>query len=424
MEQSTEKNSKLEKILFIGLIFFGGFLIGNFSPALAANSTSKTVAEKVDIKTFWKVWEILDTEFVTTKHREPQSTDSDREATSTVAATSSLDSLSIEEKRLYGAIKGMVDAEGDPYTTFFVPSEASTFETEIKGSFEGVGMEVGKKDGIITVISPLPGSPAEKAGLKAGDKILKINTTITSDMTIDIAVNLIRGKKGTQVSFSVYREGNDQPFEIKVIRDTIELPTITKNFDRGTGVYTIKIHTFSEQVADLFADAIQEFKTTGSKKLIIDVRGNPGGYLDAAVDIASHFIPQGKVVLSQDYGKKRETEFLRSLGYGSIGSDVRVVVLVDGGSASASEILAGALQDYKLATIVGQKTFGKGSVQEYIKVTPTTGLKVTIARWLTPLERSISINGLTPDVEVKITPEDAKNLLDTQQKKAIEILTK
>lgn len=318
----------------------------------------------------------------------------------------------------------MVDAEGDPYTTFFVPSEATSFETEIKGSFEGVGMEVGKKDGIITVISPLPGSPAEKAGLKAGDKILKIDSTLTTDLTIDAAVNIIRGKKGTVVSFSVYREGNDKPLEIKVTRDTIDLPTITKNYDKGTGVYTIKIHSFSEQVSDLFTEAVKEFKSTGSKKLIIDLRNNPGGYLDAAVDISSHFIPQGKVVVSQDYGKKRPTEFLKSVGYGTIGTDVKVVVLVDGGSASASEILAGALQDYKLATLVGQKTFGKGSVQEYIKVTPTTGLKVTIARWLTPLERSISVNGLTPDVEVKITEEDAKNLVDTQQKKAVEILNK
>lgn len=423
METPTEKKNLLEKILFIGLIFLGGFLIGNFSPAIAANSTSKAVAEKVDIKTFWKVWDILDNEFVTTKHRNPGSSDADREAT-TSTSTLGTDNLTTEEKRLYGAIKGMVDAEGDPYTTFFIPSEAASFETEIKGSFEGVGMEVGKKDGIITVISPLPGSPAEKAGLKAGDKILKINTTITTDMTIDTAVNLIRGKKGTEVSFSIYREGVDKPVEIKVVRDTIDLPTITKNYDKGTGVYTIKIHTFSEQVSDLFTDAIKEFKTTGSKKLIIDLRGNPGGYLDAAVDIASHFIPQGKVVVSQDYGKKRETEFLRSVGYGTVGGDVKVVVLVDGGSASASEILAGALQDYKLATLVGQKTFGKGSVQEYIKVTPTTGLKVTIARWLTPLERSISVNGLTPDIEVKITEDDFKNQVDSQQKKAVEILNK
>ncbi len=420
MENSTGKSSLLEKVLFIGLIFFGGFLIGNFSPAIAA----KQVAGKVDINTFWKVWDILDNEFVTTKHRDPLSSDSDREGTSTITSSSTDDELSIEEKRLFGAIKGMVEAEGDPYTTFFVPSEASSFETEIKGSFEGVGMEVGKKDGIITVISPLPGSPSEKAGLKIGDKILKIDKTITNDLTIDAAVNLIRGKKGTTVTLTVYREGLDQPLEIKVVRDTIDLPTITKNYDKGTGVYTIKIHTFSEQVADMFTDAINEFKSTGSKKLIIDVRGNPGGYLDSAVDIASHFIPQGKVVVSQDYGKKKDIEYLRSLGYGTIGSDVKVVVLVDGGSASASEILAGALQDYGLATLVGQKTFGKGSVQEYIKVTPTTGLKVTIARWLTPLGRSISINGLTPDVEVKITEDDVKKLIDVQQKKAVEILLK
>ncbi|MES2985798.1 MAG: S41 family peptidase [Patescibacteria group bacterium] len=422
METTPSKTKNLEKILIVGLIFLGGFLIGNFSPAIAANSASRNTPEGFDTKTFTKVWEILDNEFVTTSHRDPFSSDDDRGSTST--ATTSSDSLSVAERRLYGAIKGMVDAEGDPYTTFFVPTEASSFESEIKGSFEGVGMEVGKKDGIITIISPLPGSPAEKAGLKSGDKILKIDKTITTDMAIDAAVNLIRGKKGTEVALTIYREGIDQPLEIKVLRDTIELPTITKNFDQATGVYTIKIHSFSEQVASMFTQALKEFKAAGAKKLIIDLRGNPGGYLDSAVDIASHFIPQGKIIVSQDYGKKKETEYMRSLGYGTIGSDVKVVVLIDGGSASASEILAGALQDYKLATLVGQKTFGKGSVQEYIKVTPTTGLKVTIARWLTPEGRSISVNGLTPDIEVKITEEDAKKQNDSQQKKAVEILAK
>lgn len=422
MENPKSKRNLLEKGLFIGLIFLSGFLIGNFSPINAANSVQKITSSKIDIDTFWKVWNILDNEFVATSHRDPGSADDNRIGSST--ATSSESDLTTEERRLFGAIKGMVDAEGDPYTTFFLPTEASSFETEIKGSFEGVGMEVGKKDNIITVISPLPGSPAEKAGVKAGDKILKIDTTVTTDMGIDTAVNLIRGKKGTEVSLSIYREGIDRPLEIKVVRDTIQLPTITKNYDKGTGIYTVKIFSFSEDVATQFSAAMLEFKKSGSKKMIIDLRGNPGGYLDAAVDISSHFIQKGKVVVSQDYGKKKDIEYLRSFGYGTIMPDVKVVVLVDGGSASASEILAGALQDYGLATLVGQKTYGKGSVQEYLKVTPTTGLKVTIARWLTPLGRSISVNGLTPDVEVKISEDDFKNKIDPQEKKAIEMLLK
>jgi carboxyl-terminal processing protease len=424
MDMNSKKTNYTKRLFIVALIFATGFVVGNFSPLLAANVTSKTASEKVDIKTFWKVWDLLDSEFVTTKHRDPLSSDDDRAGTSTASTTDPDSGLSMEERRIYGAIKGMVDAEGDPYTTFFTPTEAQGFETQIKGSFGGVGMEVGKKDDVITVIAPMPGSPAEKAGVKAGDKILKIDTTVTADMTIDEAVRLIRGDEGTIVALTVYREGEDKPLEFKITRAVVELPTITKSYDEKTGIYTIKIHSFSEQVGTLFKQAIQEFKASNSKKLIIDLRGNPGGYLDAAVEISSYFVPEGKVVVSQDYGKKKSPEYLRSLGYGVVGSDVKTVVLVDGGSASASEIVAGALQDYKLATLVGQKTFGKGSVQEYLKVTETTGLKITIAQWLTPLGRSISIDGLTPDVEVKNTLDSNDKVVDMQLKKAVEILGK
>jgi carboxyl-terminal processing protease len=418
-----------KKIFTVALVFALGVLVGNFSPIIAANSAARKVnvstkPETIDIKTFWKVWDILDSEFVTTSHRDPLSTDEDRGATSTASTTEVGDSMTQQEKRIYGAIKGMVDAEGDPYTTFFTPSQATSFESEIKGSFEGVGMEVGKKDGVITIITPLPGSPSEKAGLKSGDKILKIDKAVATDMTIDAAVNLIRGKKGTQVVLTIFREGADKPLEFTVTRDTIDLPTLTKKFDQYTNIYTIKIYTFSEEVAELFKEAMIEFRTSGSKRLIIDLRGNPGGYLEAAVQIASYFVPEGKIIVSQDYGKKKEQDFLRSVGYAVMNPQTKVVVLIDGGSASASEIVAGALQDYNLATLVGQKTFGKGSVQEYLKVTPTTGLKVTIARWLTPLGRSISVSGLIPDVEVKNTEGDIKKKIDAQYEKAVEILTK
>ncbi len=424
-------NFTFKKIFVIIGVFALGVLVGNFSPLLAAHGTTRqavstiTASETIDIKTFWKVWDILDREFVTTSHRDPLSTDEDRGATSTATTTrSETDGMTQQEKRIYGAIKGMVDAEGDPYTTFFTPREAASFESEIKGSFEGVGMEVGKKEGVLTVITPLPGSPSEKAGIQSGDKILKIDKVVATDMTIDTAVSLIRGKKGTEVVLTVYREGIDTPFEVKIVRDTIDLPTLTKKFDQYTNIYTIKIYSFSEEVAELFKQAMAEFQSSGSKRLIIDLRGNPGGYLESAVQIASYFVPEGKIIVSQDYGKKREQEFLRSVGYSVLPPQTKVVVLVDGGSASASEILAGALQDYNLATIVGQKTFGKGSVQEYLKVTPTTGLKVTIARWLTPLGRSISVSGLVPDVEVKNTEEDMKKKTDIQYQKAVEILTK
>lgn len=388
-----------------------------------ASAYTQSKNSSIDIKTFWKVWDILDNEFVATKHKDKLGQEI---STTTV---SEYDGLSKEDRRIYGAIKGMVDSEEDPYTTFFTPQEAKSFETEIKGSFDGIGMEVGKKDGVITVIAPLPGSPSEKAGLRTGDKIIKINDKTTLDMSVDEAVKIIRGPKGTDVTIQVYRDGVDKPIDFKITRDTIQLPTLDKFYDNKTGIYTIKIYSFSEQVNSLFKTAMQEFALSKSDKLIIDLRGNPGGYLESAVDISSYFIPSGKVVVSQDYGEKKKVEQLRSLGYDLLkNKNVKVVVLVDGGSASASEIVAGALQDYKAATVIGEKTFGKGSVQEYIKITAKTGLKVTIARWLTPNGNSISVSGLAPDIEVKkatsTTMEQITKRTDNQYMKAVEFLNK
>jgi carboxyl-terminal processing protease len=412
------KVNKSVGLLIITIIFALGFFIGNMD-----SNPLKVKVSNVDIGTFWKVWEILDDQFVTTDHKDKLG----QEISSTTV--SEFDNMSKEQRRIYGAIKGMVDSEQDPYTTFFTPEEASSFETEIKGSFDGIGMEVGKRDGIIVVITPISGSPAERAGIKTGDKIVKINNITTLDMSVDEAVKIIRGPKGTTVDIQVYRDGVEKPIDFKIARDTIQLPTLDKYYDKNTGVYTVKIYSFSEHVNSLFKEAMQEFASTNSNKLIIDLRGNPGGYLEAAIDISSYFIPSGKVIVSQDYGSKQKIEQLRSLGYNILkNKDVKVVVLVDGGSASASEIVAGALQDHRVATIMGEKTFGKGSVQEYIKITDKTGLKVTIARWLTPNGNSISVSGLAPDIEVKkdenTKPEDIKNRKDNQYLKAVEFLNK
>lgn len=411
-------HNKLFKLLIIVLVFAGGFFVGKMGSAYAQGKDGS-----IDIKTFWKVWDILDTEFVTTKHKDKLGNE-----ISTTTSTE-YDNLSKEERRLYGAIKGMVESEQDPYTTFFTPEEAKSFETEIKGSFEGIGMEVGKKDGVITVISPIPGSPSEKAGIKSGDRVVEINGKSTVDMSVDEAVKMIRGAKGTEVNIQMYREGVNKPLDFKIIRDTIQLPTLDKSYDKKTGIYTIKIYSFSEQVDALFKDAVTEFAATKSDKLIIDLRGNPGGYLESAVGISSYFVPQGKVVVSQDYGEKKPIENLRSTGYSLFNNKkIKMVVLIDGGSASASEIVAGALQDYKLATLIGEKSFGKGSVQEYIKITSKTGLKVTIARWLTPNGNSISVSGLTPDIlepkATSTTVQQIRDKTDNQYLKAVEFLNK
>lgn len=282
-------------------------------------------------------------------------------------------------------------------------------------------MELGSKDNILTVIAPIKSSPADKAGIRSGDRILKINDTITVNVSVEEAVKLIRGDKGTSVRLTIGREGID-PFEVTLVRDVINLPTLDTDYNRQTGIFTIKLYSFSANSSTLFRNALRDFVATGSNKLILDLRGNPGGYLDAAVDMASWFLPAGKVVVREDYGSKQEEVAEKSKGYNIFSDDLKMVILIDNGSASASEILAGALSEYGKATLVGTRSFGKGSVQEFLKLDDNTALKITIARWLTPNGVSISDGGLTPSVEVKLTAEDVKAGNDLQMKKAIELL--
>jgi carboxyl-terminal processing protease len=409
------QNTPLKKIIApIGLVFaflivfYSGFSFGqsNLVEAGRVNNIVTTLngnkdrPEAVDFTLFWKAWNIVNEKYVKT-----------RKATSTAT----------DQDRIYGAIKGMVDSMGDPYTTFFPPQQALQFQTEIDGNFEGVGMEMGMKEGILTVITPLKGSPAEKAGIKIGDKILKINGQV-ANMSIDEAIKAIRGKKGTTVELTIMRAGLDKPIEYKIVRDVINLPTLDTKIDQKNGIFIIHLYTFSAQSANLFRTALRDFVNSGTNKLILDLRGNPGGFLDASIDIASWFLAPGQVVVREDYGKGKPETVEKSFGYNIFNDSLKMVILIDGGSASASEILAGALSEHGKAKLVGTKTFGKGSVQELINITPDTALKVTIARWLTPNGKSISEEGLAPDVEVKVTEDDIKNQRDPQMEKAIELL--
>ena len=240
---------------------------------------------------------------------------------------------------------------------------------------------------------------------------------------INEAIKLIRGEKGTSVTFAIYREGEDEPLEFKVVRDTINIPTLETE-KRADGIFTIKLFSFSENSTDLFRNAIKEFYKSKSDKLILDLRGNPGGYLDAAVDMASWFLPNGKPVVIEDLGNGKKQEIYRSAGYDIFNDKLKFVILIDGGSASASEILAGAMQDYDKAVLVGEQSYGKGSVQEVVEVTPNTILKITVAKWLTPNGTSIGEKGLTPDFVVEMTKEDMLNKKDPQMDKAVEILLK
>jgi carboxyl-terminal processing protease len=307
---------------------------------------------------------------------------------------------------------------------YFPPVETKKFQDEISGQIEGVGMQVDIKDGVLTVVSPVKDTPAYRAGIKAGDKILKIDNTYTDKLSVEDAVKIIRGKKGTYVKLIIMRSGVKDPMEFNVIRDFINLPTVETELKDG--VFVIHLYTFSAISPNLFRDAIREFWESGNDKLIIDLRGNPGGYLEAAQDIASWFLPVGDLVVKEAFKKESSDQIFRSRGYNVFdGKKLKLAVLIDGGSASASEILAGALRDHGVATLVGTRSFGKGSVQELFDITdsPKTSIKITIAKWLTPNGISISHEGLKPDVEVKLDEEAyKKDKTDTQLLKAIEIL--
>lgn len=384
--------------------FFASYLPQDVSNALADKSAQP---EGVDFSTVWKAWNIIDDKFV------PAAV-----GTSTPIATTT---EAINDGRVWGMIQGLAGSLNDPYTYFLPPVENQQFSDDISGSFEGVGMEIAVREQVLTVVSPLKGTPSDKAGIKSGDKILKIDGLDTKGMDITTAVRHIRGPRGSTVTLSVFREGWTAPGEIKVTREVIDIPTVATEA-RPDGIFVIQLMSFSSQSSNLFRNALREFIISGDTKLILDLRGNPGGYLEAAVDMASWFLPSGKVIVTEDYTGHSENIVHRSRGYDVFNENLKMVVLMDNGSASASEILADALRHYGKAKLVGDTTFGKGSVQELIDITPETALKITVARWLGPSGKQIPNTGITPDVEIKITDEDIKAERDPQMDKAVEIL--
>ncbi len=393
--------------LFAAGAFFSGLQLGHYGtladqkanilsfllPASANDSTEPDLTE------FWKVWGLLEEKYST---------------------ASSTEQVSVEE-RIQGAISGLVNSYGDPYTVFLPPVDAAQFEEDISGNFSGVGMEVGLREGLVTIIAPLPDTPADKAGLLAGDVITKINETSTENMGIDEAVRLIRGEKGTQVTFTIFREGQLDFLTITVTRDNIDIPTVKT--EQVGDTFIISLYSFNALSEAKVRDALQEFSSSNSEKLVLDVRGNPGGYLQSAVAIASYFLPSGKVVVREQSGGIEEEKIFRTNN-----RQVReftkenLVVLVDNGSASASEILAGALKDHGVATIIGSATFGKGSVQELVELDDGSSLKVTVARWFTPNGVSISDGGLAPDILIERTPTQRMADEDPQREAALRFL--
>ncbi len=322
---------------------------------------------------------------------------------------------------IYGAMHGILGSLDDPYSVFMPPEDAKAFKEDVNGKFEGIGAEIGIRHGMLAVISPLKDSPAERAGIKAGDKILSVDATETQDLSLDEAVKIIRGPKGSKVVLMIQREGVEKNFEISIIRDTIKVPNLKWEIKNENTAY-VSLYHFTEIASEDFTEIANEIiKSAAVERIVLDLRNNPGGFLEVAVDIAGWFLDAGLVVVTEDHGGKGENKVYAAHGSAAL-KDYPLIVLVNKGSASASEILAGALRDHRGIKLLGEKTFGKGSVQELANLSDRSSIKITVAKWLTPNGVSIEDNGLAPDIEVAMPQEIFDKEGDVQLNKAIEVV--
>lgn len=395
--------------ILVVLSFFVGYFAGNdrFEAGLTNDVVAgkyseapASVKKEVDFDLFWQVWDILQKDHIS----KPLS----------------------ESDLFYGAINGLVDAVGDPYTQFFSPEKAAEFTEQLTGSFEGIGAEIGIRDEKLVVIAPLPGTPAERSGIRAGDEILTIDGKDTFGMSVEDAVYLIRGPKQTTVVLGIKHDDENRVVDISVIRDTIQIASVvTKELtipgQQKPTVEYIGISQFNEDTPATFHDAVQKALANESEAIILDLRNNPGGYLEAAVDVASYWIEDGPVVIEKKPGVSSFEH--KAVGVASL-ANIPTIVLVNEGSASASEIVAGALQDYGKATLVGEKTFGKGSVQEFQLLSDGSALKVTVTLWYTPKGRSINDDGIEPDKIIEFDADLAAQGIDNVLNSALESLRK
>ncbi len=382
--EARPKKRRLGKLAAILLLFLAGLFVGRY--VVPAAELAQTPLQFVAVKegerqlvfpTFWEAWDILHQEFIG----------------------------EVNDRNLfYGAVSGLVSAAGDPYTVFSDPEETKQFEENIEGSFSGIGVEIGMRDGAVTVIAPLDGSPAAQAGVREEDIIAAINgEPIRPEENLDDVVDRIRGPKGSSVKLTVLHKDEASSVEITIVRDTIHIESVKMNITDG--VAHMEITSFNGDTPKLFTDAAHEAARAGVKGVILDLRNNPGGFLDGAVKIAGVFLEPNTVVVSEKGDQERE---YHSKGQ-PILKDQPIVVLINGGSASAAEIVAGALQDKRGARLVGQKTFGKGSVQEFKKLSDGSSIRITVAKWFTPSGRSIEDAGIEPTIVVennRDTPAD------------------
>ncbi len=415
--QISLEKKKIKKIIFFILIiiisFFLGLFIGVSNISETQNNKNQSgelinkdakesdyLSKDVDFKLFWETWNTIREKYI--------------------------DSSNIKDSQIfYGALAGVVASLDDPYSIFLPPEVSKEFNQELEGKFEGIGAEIGIKDEILTIIAPLPNSPAEKAGLKAGDKVLAIDKIDTSQISLNKAVEMIRGSKGTEVIL-IIKKLNGKEGEVKITRDEIHYESIKvsmtdtkkqKTIDDKNIAY-INITHFNQDTESLFDKAVEELLKQNKKSIILDLRNDPGGYLTTAIKVAGYWIENDVIVKEAD---KNKTEALKSNGPAKL-KGKKTIVLVNAGSASAAEIVAGALQDYGVATILGETTFGKGSVQDLTKFKDGSSVKLTIAKWLTPKDRTIDKQGIKPDIEIKMTDDDYNKDRDPQLDKAIELL--
>jgi len=323
-----------------------------------------------------------------------------------------------DQDLVYGAIAGLVYSLGDPYSMYMPPKAAEEFSKSLSGEFEGIGAEIGVKNNQLVVVAPLPDTPADRAGLRAGDKILAIDKIDTSGMDTNTAVMKIRGVAGTTVVLTITRDGVLKAKEFPIVRAQINVPSVLY-LDKPGNVAYLRVMQFNENVVSDFEKYVNKIKKDGKTGIILDLRNNPGGYLDAAVAMASEWVKTGPVV--SERFSSTTINIHDTIGKHRL-AGIKTVVLINGGSASASEIVAGALQDTKTATIVGEKSFGKGSVQEYEPFADGSALKLTVAEWFTPNNKNINELGITPDVEVKEDSEKEKVGEDVMISKALELL--
>jgi len=377
-------NKKYLLIIFLIVFVFGYYLGQTEKPLLIKPAPS----EKADMSLFWETWDLVKEKYVN------QINDQDL---------------------VYGAIKGMVSALKDPYSAFMTPEENKQFEEDMQGSFEGIGAEIGIRDGVLTIIAPLEGMPAEKAGIKAGDKVIKVNDKSTAEMTLNEAVRLIRGPRGTTVSLTILRNGEAQ--EIKIVRNQIDIKSVKLEQKENNIIY-IDINGFLQDTSQEFTIAAAQVLLLNPKGIILDLRNNPGGYLDQAIEVTGWFVDKGEVVVIEEFGDNKQTEH-KAFGNASL-KKYPLVVLVNQGSASGSEILAGALRDLRSTKLIGEKTFGKGSVQELENLENKSSLRITIAKWLTPNGYSIHEKGLEPDLAMIDDPKTED--VDEQLEEAMKIL--